>query len=68
MKIEKWNVRKAALYGAALSMPYLLGRAWMIDEALPQNWLELTSYAVGGLVGGAFLFAIVAAVRNLFVR
>jgi hypothetical protein len=62
---EKWNIYKAGLWGG------LLGAAYMFFlECYPFLWLGLRYYllvgyylAVGAL-GGAILFATIAAVRN----
>lgn len=68
MKPRQWNVRKAAALGALAGVPLLLLRALLLGESVPADADRLAGYAVGGIIGGAFLFAVVTAIRNVFVR
>jgi outer membrane lipoprotein SlyB len=63
---RQWNVTKVALWGALIGAIYSFGKA-----AIGPAGFEIVGAmagAVGGAVAGAFLFAVVAALRNMFAR
>lgn len=68
VKSHKWRVGRAAAYGAVLGVPILYARGYLLGDAPPHDTTELVGYLVGGILGGALLFALAAAARNLFVR
>ncbi len=68
MEPEKWNPLRLALYGACAGLVYALWIAagtWELGE-------PFVAWNVGGLfggaIGGAFLAAAIAGLRNLLVR
>jgi hypothetical protein len=68
MRLAKWSVTKAAAFGAFLSVALLVARPLLLDESLPNTASSLVFYLFGGAISGAFLFAVVAAIRNFFVQ
>lgn len=68
MKPSEWNPLKAAGYGA------FAGALFSIFNVISSNGYQsfpatyFVGYLIGGIVGGAFLFAVVAAIRNLFIK
>jgi hypothetical protein len=68
----KWNLWRAVMWGALLGQAYALARVLLIDpESVPAG-AERVPFIVGallaGTLGGAFVFAMVAAIRNLLAR
>jgi hypothetical protein len=61
----KWNLRRAAIYGALFGVLCLLLRVflsrWSYDS------VEFTAYLLAAAIGGAMLFILAAAARNFFL-
>lgn len=68
MNPSRWSIMKAALYGAVLGVPILWLRHSLLGEGMPTEPAHLVAFAAAGIFGGAFLFVVVAAIRNFFVR
>lgn len=68
MKTAKWSLRNAALWGIVLAPLILLSRVLLLGDVMPAGAAEWIGWIVGGMVGGAFMFAAVASIRNIFVR
>lgn len=67
MKSEKWSLKKAAIWGAVISPLGLLAQSFLGNAGATGGGPEFVGYILGGMIGGAFLFCLVAALRNLFV-
>ena len=68
MRPEQWNPLRFALYGACAGVVYelwLTAGTWGLDEPFVAGNI---GSLLGGAVGGAFLAAAVAGLRNLLVR
>jgi hypothetical protein len=66
---SEWRIPRAALIGAAVGLVWGVLRTYVIDvDSVPPNQARLAGYFVGSAIGGAFLFALVAAVRNAIAR
>lgn len=65
---NKWNVLKVMMIGVICSPIMLIGSSLLRGEAIPTQPAELVGLIIGGMVGGALLFGIVALIRNAFVR
>lgn len=67
-KPEKWDVIKAAIYGAIAGV--ILAVFNFFEEA--GVYAITAPYIIGSLIGSvvavSFLFAVAAAIRNLFVK
>jgi hypothetical protein len=61
---KKWCLKLAAGWGAVLGGPMLLARSYMEQQTLPTDPAHLISYVLGGVAGGAFVFVVIAALRN----
>lgn len=67
MKSKPWNTIKLAAIGAIVGVLYVWWKTklpWSTPDLIYYNGGRL----LGGLIGGAILFAAVSAVRNLFAR
>jgi hypothetical protein len=56
------------MYGAVAGPLISAARFLMFGETLSSDPGRLIGQVLGMVVGGAFLFTVVAAIRNLFVR
>jgi len=65
MRQRRWNVRKAALCGAAFGIPLAILRGVLLGGPAPQGPAEIMGYLTAGMIVGALLFAGAAAIRNL---
>jgi len=63
---RKWRLDRTAAYGAAFGVLYFLLRGLLTDEELASNEARLIGQIIGSMIGGAFLFLVVAAIRNYF--
>jgi hypothetical protein len=63
-----WNVLRAMVIGVPVGVVGGPTRAYFETPEVVSNIPSLIGLAVGGGIGGAFLFGFVAFVRNLFVR
>lgn len=64
---SEWRMTRAALFGAVAGMAYGGIRHLIFGDPQPMNEARLVGLILGSGVGGAFLFAVAAAVRNAFV-
>ena len=64
---RNWRLDRVAAYGAAFGVLHLLVRRLTGDPELTSNVPRLIGNFVGSVIGGVFLFLIVAAIRNYFV-
>ncbi len=68
----KWNLWRALIWGAVLGQAYALARLLLIDPGSVPGGPERPYFIIGallaGTLGGAFVFAMVAAIRNLLAR
>jgi hypothetical protein len=68
----KWNLWRALMWGALLGQAYALLRLLVIDPGSVPAGPERTYFIIGallaGTLGGAFVFLMVAAIRNLLAR
>lgn len=64
----KWDVKKVMLIGVGVSPLFLIGSSLLNGEQLPTNPSELIGLVLGGMIGGALLFGLIAVIRNLFSR
>ena len=68
MKAREWSIWKAAIAGAVIGVPLVVFRELIAETgSLPATAADWLVFIFGGAVGGMFLFALVAAVRNFFV-
>lgn len=67
-KWTEWRITRAALYGAIVGVLNSLYRIYAVEAPYPYETFEVVSRALGGAIGGAFLFALVAWARNFFTR
>ena len=65
---DRFSIWKASGLGAVIGVLYLVVLATAGSEALPAAPVEAGAYLIGGAIGGAFLFALGAAVINLIRR
>ena len=69
---RKWNLWRALMWGALLGQAYSLARLLLIDPRSVPEGPERTCFIIGalvaGTVGGAFVFLMIAAIRNLLAR
>lgn len=63
---SKWNMNKALILGAACGGVYTI--ATLIIEDVGSTAAYQMGRVIGGLIGGAFLFGLVTALRNAFVK
>jgi hypothetical protein len=64
-----WSIRRVALYGAIFGAVYSIGREVLVDGTdLTDNVSHSIGLLIGGVLGGAGLFALIAWVRNIFAR
>ena len=64
---RKWRLDRTAAFGAAFGVLHLLVRSLSDDPELTSNVPRLIGNFVGSVIGGVFLFLVVAAIRNYFV-
>ena len=68
----KWNLRRALMWGALLGQAYALMRLLLIDPGGVPTGPERPYFIIGallaGTLSGAFVFAMIAAIRNLLAR
>lgn len=66
---KRWDTRRAALAGAVIGLAFAIYNT-VIPElgAGKDDWPYIAGSMIGGTAAGAFMFAIVATVRNFFVR
>jgi hypothetical protein len=67
MTVRKWRLDRTAAYGAACGVLQFLVRSFSDDPELTSNVPRMIGNLVGSVIGGVFLFLIVAAIRNSFV-
>ena len=71
-KRPKWNLWRALMWGALLGQAYALVRLLLIDPGSVPAGPERISFIIGallaGTLGGAFVFLMVAVIRNLLAR
>ena len=67
-KWNEWRVTRAALYGAIIGGLNIVYRIFVIEAPYPYDTFQAVSQVLGGAIGGAFLFALVAWARNFFTR
>ena len=60
MKQAEWGVAKAAAFGAVLGVVFVLARPLLLDESYPNMASSLVFLLLGGVIGGAFLFVVIA--------
>lgn len=71
MQNHKWNPIKAAAIGVVVSPLGLMAQMLMGNTAVPNpadNAGYYVGLIVGGMIGGALLFGLVAVLRNALVR
>lgn len=69
MEAKEWRIGRAAFIGAFVGTIYSFVRpALFPDNPLPTNQAQLIGEIVGSALGGCFLFAVAAAVRNSLSR
>lgn len=74
MQTERWNVRKAQLWGATLGVLYTIANEMLISDRAFQvgsSEANLTfgfGLLLGGAIGGAFIFSLVAWSRNKILK
>ena len=72
MQKPKWKLWRALMWGALLGQAYSLLRLLVIDPGSVPDGAGRTSFIIGALLagtfGGAFVFLMIAAIRNLFAR
>jgi len=71
-KRPKWKLWRALMWGALLGQGYALLRLLVIDPGSVPAEAGRSSFIIGallaGTLGGAFVFLMVAAIRNLLAR
>jgi hypothetical protein len=68
MTAVKWNVARFAMGGAAIGLLYGLYRGYAPIVAGGEAMAYGIGSVVGGTIGGAFIAAAAAAIRNYFVK
>jgi hypothetical protein len=64
MPSSKLSITKAALYGLLIGLAYSIFIRFSEFDLVPVSYT--VGQLIGSAVGGAFLFAVVAAIANLF--
>lgn len=64
MEPSKLNVQKTALYGVFFGMAFSVINGFSDIHLVPAE--RMVGRLIGGALGGAMLFAVVAAIANLF--
>ncbi|WP_439623884.1 hypothetical protein [Shinella sp.] len=67
MSAQKWNLKKAALYGIAFGFPIAILRA-ALGGVMPATFAETMGFLTGAMICGVVLFVGVAAIRNVLVN
>jgi hypothetical protein len=67
MKAQRWNVKKAALYGVAFGFPIAILRA-VLGGVMPATFAETMGFLTGAMICGVVLFVGVAAIRNFLAN
>ena len=68
MKSSKWDVGKAALYGAAFGLAIWSLRNFSGGQYISSDTITVLASVFGSAIGAAVVVAVIAAIRNLFVR
>lgn len=66
-KPEKWKMEKALCWGFVIGAVYIVALAFL-GEDMGDTWDALLASTLGGAIGGAALFGVVAMIRNFFVK
>ena len=67
-KWTEWRITRAALYGAIIGGLNIVYRIYAIEVPYAHEAVRTVSRVLGGAIGGAFLFALIAGARNFFTR
>jgi hypothetical protein len=65
---KKWSLGTAAQWGAVFGPAPVMVKVIASDELWPERPVEMIGYLIGSVIGGALVFILVAAVRNVFAR
>lgn len=66
MTSNRWSLRRAAAFGAVLSPVGLIAQNAIGNASFNGGTAHIIGIGIGGAVGGAILFMLVASIRNAF--
>jgi hypothetical protein len=65
--VKRWSVLRASIYGAMVGLVYSLAKLFFGDPVQPLIDVRI-AFLIGGTLGGTFLFAAIAAIKNAVLR